>query len=359
MRENRYEKWSKGMGYGMTVGDGEMKALGEVLDRVRKYDGKERKLVVGVENVGVLKKLRKGRGFCGKWEQEVREWGKELLMKGWDIVLRWVPGHVGVRENEEVDSLAKRGVWMENEKEESVLSWGMWEQRRKERVERVWKEYWKGREKGKAYFEKGGGEVGYGGKRRESIFLVWMRSGHGKMRGTRYGKGDGLCECWEREDRDHVLLKYRLWDKEREVIWAAWGLKGKRGEVVDMRWLLHERDGVEAVRKFGCEKGWIERRWGERREWSRNRKEEWGRLWVEGRKGLVGERAREKRERDLRLGRERSRKRRLLLKSKGEEGGGKCRAGASIASVPTLGVYPGRRRKVLGELRDGGNRRRG
>ena len=61
----------------------------------------------------------------------------------------------------------------------------------------------------------------------------------------------------------------------------------------------------------------------------------------------------------MRLGRERMRRRRVLLKSKGEEGKGKGRGGTSIASVPTLGAYPGRRRKVLGELKDGGNRRKG
>ena len=52
--------------------------------------------------------------------------------------------------------MAKEGVYMEEEEEEMVLSWGRWEQRRKERVERIWKEYWKEKEKGRAYF--GGGK---------------------------------------------------------------------------------------------------------------------------------------------------------------------------------------------------------
>ena len=126
-----------------------------------------------------------------------------------------------------------------------------------------------------------------------------------------------------------------------------------------MAWDKYPKEGVDAVKKFGNETGWIEERWKERREWSRERKEEWGRRWVEGRRYLVGERGKEKRDRDLRLGRERMRRRRLLLKSKGEEGKSRCREGSPIASVPPLGVYPGRRRKVLGELRDGGNRRKG
>ena len=53
------------------------------------------------------------------------------------------------------------------------------------------------------------------------------------------------------------------------------------------------------------------------------------------------------------------RRKRQMEKGKKEEGKGKGREGTSIASVPPLGAYPGRRRKVLGELKDGGNRRKG
>ena len=58
----------------------------------------------------------------------------ELLKKGWKREWRWVPGHVGVRENEEADVLAKEGVFMEAVEENRVVNWGEWERRRKERV---------------------------------------------------------------------------------------------------------------------------------------------------------------------------------------------------------------------------------
>ena len=80
---------------------------------------------------------------------------------------------------------------------------------------------------------------------------------------------------------------------------------------------------------------------------------------IEGNRGWAKDRKGEKRERDLRLGREGMRRGRLMLKSKGVEGKDECREGTPITSVPPLGAYPGRRRKVLRELKDGGNRRKG
>lgn len=133
----RYKSWREGKGYGMTVAEGEMAGVAKVLERVREYEGEARIIRIGVDNMGVLKNLRKGKGFCGKWEQEVREWGKELERKGWRIIWLWVPGHEGIKENEVVDGLVRDGVFVEMEEENGVLSWGSWEQRRKERVERV------------------------------------------------------------------------------------------------------------------------------------------------------------------------------------------------------------------------------
>jgi len=216
----RYKSWKNNLGLGLTVTEGEMEGVGRVLLEALEYKGMLRKLVVGVDNVGVLKRLIKGRGLCGECEQRVRERGSELLRKGWTIRWEWVPGHVGVRENEEVDKLAKEGVFMEEELGiGSLLTWGRWEQRRNEEEWRAWKEFWLKRRKGRKYVGRGKGmEKGHGGCRVESLFLFWMRVGHGKMRGTRYGKEEKRCECGLWEDRDHVLLECRRWKEQREGI---------------------------------------------------------------------------------------------------------------------------------------------
>ena len=79
---------------------------------------------------------------------------------------------------------------------------------------------------------------------------------------------------------------------------------------------------------------------------------------MEGRKNGIEQVEKDRRERRLRVDRERARRNRAIKKGRGIEEGGRGREGTPIAIVPPLGAYPGRRRKVLGELKDGGNRRK-
>ncbi|PWW80913.1 hypothetical protein C7212DRAFT_307431, partial [Tuber magnatum] len=60
---------------------------------------KDKKIILALDNMGVLKNLKKGRGFCGRIEREIRCMGKELIEKRWEIRLKWILGHVGLEEN--------------------------------------------------------------------------------------------------------------------------------------------------------------------------------------------------------------------------------------------------------------------
>ncbi|RPA93749.1 hypothetical protein L873DRAFT_1510206 [Choiromyces venosus 120613-1] len=235
----------------------------EILKRIESYRGERRKGVIGVDNKGVLEKLRKGRGMCGEREQNVRRIGEGLLKKGWELEFRWVPGHVDIEENEEADEKAKEGIWEEEDEEVGeVLCWGKWEQRRKEEERRGWKEFWRIERKGEEYFGVGGeGEGGHRGRRWESKFLIWMRTGHGAMRGARYIKERGDCECGGKETRDHILLYCSLWEKERKEVWEGWegGVFAKEGWV-EMDKLLFEEEGYKRVIEFGRKTGWMEKR---------------------------------------------------------------------------------------------------
>ena len=253
-------------GMGLTVEEGEMGGVGEVLRRVLgEYKGTKRMLVVGVDNKGVVERLRKGRGYCSELEGRVREWGRRLLDRGWSVRVEWVPGHVGVEENELVDEWAKEAVWEEEEGDMGdILCWGEWESRRKAEECRKWKEFWIGERKGEEYFGSGGdgGELGHGGKRWESRMLVWLRSGHGAMGAARYRKELGFCDCGGLDDRDHFLLYCKKWEEERKEIWKGWwgGVWAREGWV-DVERMMFSEDGVKRLLEFGRRTGWKDRVW--------------------------------------------------------------------------------------------------
>ena len=262
--KRKKKKWSKGLGWGWTVTEGEAWGVGEVLERIRNgYGGERRKLIVGTDSKGVLEWLRKGKGMCGEAERKVRRLGKELVEKGWELYMEWVPGHVGIEENEEVDELAKEGVWGEgDEKMENICSWGEWESRRKKDERNRWKEFWRKNRKGEEYFGTGGGgELGHEGRRGMSKMLVWLRTNHGGMRGARYRVGNRLCDCGEEEDRDHIILRCGKWWKERGV-WDGWyGGMWERMGWVEMDVLLFGKRGVDKLVEFGKRIEWDKRVW--------------------------------------------------------------------------------------------------
>ena len=67
------KSWSMGLGRGLDVSEGEMWGVRKLLEKVGEmYKGERKKLVVGVDNKGVLMRLRKGRGMCGEGERGVR-----------------------------------------------------------------------------------------------------------------------------------------------------------------------------------------------------------------------------------------------------------------------------------------------
>ena len=75
--------WGVGLGRGLDVSEGEMWGVRKLLERVRgEYRGRRRKLLVGVDNVEVLKRLRKGRGMCGEGERGVRRLVGRLVEDG-------------------------------------------------------------------------------------------------------------------------------------------------------------------------------------------------------------------------------------------------------------------------------------
>jgi len=103
---------------------------------------------------------------------------------------------------------------------------------------------------------------------------------------------------------------------------------------------------MEVLRILGRETGWMKLRWNEWVEWSEERrvlrKDEGERL--RRRSILLEERIRKKRERDLEMGRNRMRRRRVIERLERE---GLGRETLPIASDVSFGAGPGSKRKVF------------
>jgi len=158
--------------------------------------------------------------------------------------------------------------------------------------------------------------LGHEKERWKSKFLVWMRTNHGRMGGMRYRKDGERCECGGRDDRDHLLLYCKKWEKERKEMWKGWwdGWLGNEGWV-EMDRMLFGEEGVKRMLKFAEEIGWM--KWKFKSEMVGGVEEKEGELLKERREGSGGwlrERSEARRREILKGARERAEKSRRKVK---------------------------------------------
>jgi len=78
----------------------------------------------------------------------------------------------------------------------------------------------------------------------------------------RYKEEDERCECGGKEDRDHLLLYCKKWEKEREEVWRGWWCGWLSGEGwIEIDRMLFGEEGVRRMVEFAVKIGWDKRKW--------------------------------------------------------------------------------------------------
>lgn len=90
--------------------DGEIAAVYQAAQRLLQANCSRRKVVFFVDSQAAILALSESTPTDCEFTMTCRELLSSMLSGGWDIVLQWVPSHVGVYGNERADELAKQGT---------------------------------------------------------------------------------------------------------------------------------------------------------------------------------------------------------------------------------------------------------
>jgi ribonuclease HI len=144
---------------------------------------------------------------------------------GVSVEFVWIPAHVGIEGNEEVDKLAKTALKKEGVEIDIPLCKSEIKSIVKAAIIRLWQEDWNKESKGRHLFNiqsKVGKERRTYGNRKEDTVITRLRIGHSKLNCSMFiiGKSDSECcsHCGRTETVEHVLLYCEAYRRERNQL---------------------------------------------------------------------------------------------------------------------------------------------
>ena len=190
---------------------------------------KPAKSLICSDSAAALVALRGGESKARSdliWEVKCCMYRLEIM--GCQVTLLWVPGHSGVKGNEEADKVAKRAIKKENI--DFKVKLGKFEcfSICREQLEQQWQQEWAEEERGRLYFSvqpsiKKKSCAMYSG-RRDDIVITRLRLGHCGLASCLNNIGkhpDGLCQCGQLETVQHVLFSCERYRSERQQMFEG------------------------------------------------------------------------------------------------------------------------------------------
>jgi len=143
------------------------------------------------------------------------------------VFFLWVPAHVGVDGNEEVDQLAKEALNHSQIEMNVSLSKSEINRLIAIKINKRWQKVWNNDCKGRHLYQiqrKVGNERKRYGNRKKDVIIMRLRIGHTALNYSLYkiGKHDtGKCDkCGELETVQHILLECAAYEWERQQLIA-------------------------------------------------------------------------------------------------------------------------------------------
>lgn len=185
--------------------------------------------VIASDSLSALMSIKSGKSlFRSNIINDIFLMLYRMELKGLSTCFLWVPAHVGVEGNEQVDMLAKGSLKnkhvdlrtpLNKEEAKSII---------RKYAQSVWQGYWDNSETGRHLYnvqrQVGAGRM-VGWKRREESLITRLRIGHTGLNLSLYKIGKhptGKCTyCNQPETVEHVLLQCRKYNINREHLFQS------------------------------------------------------------------------------------------------------------------------------------------